>query len=109
MALVMQYFVLKPDGNDEQAEASRQAMLTYADVIQRTDPDLARDLRFWLRRHHKPEKYSLTVNISKSFQDKDAAAAVRDRLPYWVQPGASIVKIDLGEEAKAWTGQAPHR
>ncbi len=109
MALVMQYFVLKPEGDDEQAEASRQAMLTYADVIQRTDPNLASDLRFWVQRHHNPGKYSLYVNISKSFRDKDAAAAARDRLPYWVQPGASIVKIDLGEEAKAWAGQAPHR
>ncbi len=109
MALVMQYFVLKPEGDDEQAEASREAMLTYADVIQRVDPDLARNLRFWVQGHRKPGKYSLTVNISKSFQDKDAAVAVRDRLPYWVQPGASIVKIELGEEAKAWTGQAPHR
>ena len=109
MALVMRYFVLKPEGDDDCAEASRQAMLTYAAVIEKTDLTLAHELRFWVQRHHKPGKYSLTVNISKSFQDKDAAAAVRDQLPYWVQPGASIVKIDLGEEAKAWTGQAPHR
>ena len=108
MALVMQYFVLKPDGNDEQAEASRQAMLTYADVIQKTDSALARDLRFWVQRHHKPGKYSLTVNISKSFRDKEAAAAAYERLPYWVRPGASIVKIDLEEEAEAWKVQAPH-
>lgn len=93
MPLIMQYFVLKPEGDDEQAEASRQAMLTYADVIQRTDPNLARDLRFWVQRHHKPGRYSLTVNISKSFRDKDAAATARHLLPYWVQAGASIVQI----------------
>lgn len=108
MPLVMQYFVLKPEGDDEHAKASRQAMLAYADVIQRTDPNLARDLRFWVQRHHNPGRYSLTVNISKSFRDKDAAMAALDRLPYWAQAGTSIVQIDLEEKAKAWKVQAPH-
>ncbi len=93
MPLIMQYFVLKPDGDDAEAEASRLAMLTYADVIQRTDPDLARDLRFWVQRYHKPAGYSLSLNISNSFRDKDSAAAALEQLPYWAQAGASILQI----------------
>lgn len=45
--LVMKYFVLKPAGDDAYAQASRQAMRKYADVIARENPELAFQLRQW--------------------------------------------------------------
>lgn len=51
--LVMKYFVLNPAGNHAYAEASREAMQAYADVIQHTNPALAEDLREWAEREVK--------------------------------------------------------
>lgn len=45
--LIMKYFVLKPKGNDIYAEASRQAIFTYANTIVEENPELAKDLREW--------------------------------------------------------------
>lgn len=50
MGLKMKYFVLKPVGDTLHAEASRQAMLTYAMIIKEEDVDLARDLEQWVTR-----------------------------------------------------------
>lgn len=50
MALVMKYFVLKPKGGDEQARASRAAMLAYAEKIKEHDQELAQQLREWVAR-----------------------------------------------------------
>ena len=50
MGLVMKYFVLKPRSktkDDGYARASQLAMLTYADEIEVSDPDLAREMRGW--------------------------------------------------------------
>jgi len=47
--LLMKYFVLKPRGNDPHAIASRAAMLVYADTVSWTHPQLAKDLRSWVR------------------------------------------------------------
>lgn len=47
--LLMKYFVLKPHGTDEYARASRCAMRTYAEIIQYTNPQLARELSNWAR------------------------------------------------------------
>ena len=46
--LLMKYFVLKPQGWDGYAQASRAAMTVYADVTQNVNPDLALDLREWV-------------------------------------------------------------
>ena len=46
--LVMKYFVLKPDGDDTYAEASRSALRAYATVIREENPELAADLDEWL-------------------------------------------------------------
>jgi len=43
------YFVLKPEGSDVYARASRAAMRKYADFIEEDDPSLAEDLRAWVR------------------------------------------------------------
>ena len=51
--LKMKYFVLKPKSNAEDdiyAHASREAMKTYADVIEPVNPDLALELRVWRQR-----------------------------------------------------------
>lgn len=45
--LQMKYFVLKPKGTDEYAEASRRAMSAYADHIEEFDPEFARELSQW--------------------------------------------------------------
>jgi hypothetical protein len=48
--LLMKYFVLKPNGDDEYAYASREALRAYADSIEDVNPLLADDLRSWVRR-----------------------------------------------------------
>lgn len=46
--LYMKYFVLKPKGDDVYAYASRASMLTYARMIQQSNPSLAKELREWV-------------------------------------------------------------
>ena len=46
--LQLRYFVLKPKGIGQHAEASRKGMLAYADVIEEIEPELAYDLRKWV-------------------------------------------------------------
>ena len=48
--LEMRYFVLKPRGTDAYAVAARDALLEYADSISGENPDLASDIREWVRR-----------------------------------------------------------
>lgn len=47
--LVMKYFVLKPEGIDIHAEASRRAMYAYASYLEEEGEELvlARDLSTW--------------------------------------------------------------
>ncbi|MCK5602978.1 hypothetical protein KAR91_13935 [Candidatus Pacearchaeota archaeon] len=50
MSLEMKYFVLKPRAKtptDLYAYASQKAMLTYAELIECEDEDLAKSLREW--------------------------------------------------------------
>ena len=46
--LQLRYFVLKPKGISKNAEASREAMLAYAETVRETDPELAYDLIKWV-------------------------------------------------------------
>ena len=46
--LLMKYFVLKPKGNDPYANASRRAMVEYANKILPTNPELANDILEWV-------------------------------------------------------------
>lgn len=49
--LKLKYFVLKPKSMhklDLYAKASRDALMAYARVIRRENPDLARDLEDWV-------------------------------------------------------------
>lgn len=45
--LLMKYFVLKPNGHDAYAMASREAMRAYASAIKEENPVLAEDLNQW--------------------------------------------------------------
>jgi len=47
MALEMKYFVLKPKGAGSYAEASRRAMVAYAQSIRPVDKELADALLAW--------------------------------------------------------------
>lgn len=48
MTIEMKYFVLKPTGVGNYAEASRQAMIAYAKSIRPVDYQLANDLLTWV-------------------------------------------------------------
>ena len=45
--LQMKYFVLKPNGNDAYAKASRAAMRAYANHIANENKELCDELREW--------------------------------------------------------------
>ena len=47
--LRMKYFVLKPEGEDIYAEASRKAMRAYAAHIFVENPQFANDLKEWAK------------------------------------------------------------
>jgi hypothetical protein len=53
--LEMKYFVLKPRGDTPHAEASREALWIYADVLKHYDieHELEQDLRDWVLREVK--------------------------------------------------------
>lgn len=44
----MKYFVLKPEGTDPYAKASREALVAYAESIKTHDPALAKDIWEWV-------------------------------------------------------------
>jgi len=46
--LTMKYFVLKPYGTDAYAIASRKAIMEYSNSIEKTNEQLATDLRCWV-------------------------------------------------------------
>ena len=48
--LLMKYFVLKPEGKDQYAKASRAAMMAYASMINKANKELANDLWAWVER-----------------------------------------------------------
>ena len=45
--LYMKYFVLKPEGTDIYAYASRMALREYAKCLDEGDPELSRGLKEW--------------------------------------------------------------
>jgi hypothetical protein len=51
--LLMKYFVLKPNGDDAYADASRNAMSAYAASIRSTNLSLADDLLKWVIREQR--------------------------------------------------------
>jgi hypothetical protein len=48
--LTMKYFVVKPEGRDEYAKASRAAMMAYATAINKHNKELANSLWGWVER-----------------------------------------------------------
>lgn len=54
--LTMKYFSLKPKGRDSYAQASRRAMVAYADAIYDENPILATDLIKWAKREEDAAK-----------------------------------------------------
>jgi len=68
MSIDLKYFVLKPRSKypgDPYAHASRCALLSFAIHIDKTNPDLARELRIWV------EEESRLENELIREQDKD--------------------------------------
>ena len=60
MGLEMKYFVLKPTSKipgDKYAEASREAMRTYAYYISSENPQLANDLRRWVNKESEKDPH----------------------------------------------------
>jgi len=47
--LLMKYFVLKPNGKDAYAQASRAAMRAYANAIEAVNLELADSLQEWVQ------------------------------------------------------------
>ena len=63
--LKMKYFVLKPEGRDIYAEASRFAMHTYAEVIESENPQLAKELDNWIEKEtENAQTESIEVDLS---------------------------------------------
>ena len=54
--LHLKYFVLKPRGGSPYARASRKAMLAYADAIEKTNFELATELRVWARKEEEGDE-----------------------------------------------------
>ena len=52
-ALQMKYFVLKPEGNNAYALASRSAMFAYALAITEANPELAKGLECWAEKEYR--------------------------------------------------------
>lgn len=48
MPLEIRYFVLNPKGTDSYANASREALVAYAESIKNHDPALAKDIWEWV-------------------------------------------------------------
>jgi len=61
--LEMKYFVLNPRGSTLYSQASREAMLTYADYIEGENEELANDLRYWVDKTTE-ENVSLDIELS---------------------------------------------
>jgi len=60
--LFMKYFVLKPNGRDIYASASRSAMLTYADAIMDDNKDFALDIIQWVQSEEKASQQSVEAD-----------------------------------------------
>jgi hypothetical protein len=59
--LLMKYFVLKPNGDNEHAIASRSAMRAYATAIRANNVVLSDELREWVDR----EQHLTTHQLNK--------------------------------------------
>ena len=53
--LLLKYFVLSPTKRDAYGEASRDAMIRYAESIRSTNPVLADELDEWVVRLEEPD------------------------------------------------------
>lgn len=67
-ALQMKYFVLKPNGNDGYAKASRMAMRQFANAINGENPELASQLIDWADRE-AAEKYASSLDRVSAHDD----------------------------------------
>jgi hypothetical protein len=69
MALEMKYFVLKPAGVGTYAEASRRAMVSYAQAIRAVDKTMANDLLEWVEREED-------VNVKRRIKGTESRGAM---------------------------------
>jgi len=65
--LQMKYFVLKPAGSGKYAEASRIAMLAYADIIKSENLDLFLDITKWVQEEEKVANQLLQANCEHKY------------------------------------------
>jgi len=69
--LEMKYFILKPHGTDAFAAASRNALLSFANAIEKENLALAFDLTSWVGRCQKEAlEAPQTVKITQKEYDK---------------------------------------
>jgi len=68
--LTNKYYVLKPEGEDVYAKASRTAMLTYAKVVYDENPQLAQDLVAWV----STEELEANLGIVTKYKGTDDEA-----------------------------------
>ena len=62
----MKYFVLKPKGENIYAEASRKALIAYAETIEDENPEMAQALIEWSSREEEnSKKEEIEIDISK--------------------------------------------
>lgn len=61
--LKTKYFVLKPEGDDIYAKASRKAMETYAKAIKEGDPEFSEEILEWIGKDFNYYEDSITPKI----------------------------------------------
>jgi len=71
--LQLKYFVLNPTKDDAYGEASRKALLAYADAIQDENHELAYDVRHWVLscRHQIRERAILSAAKTDTQEPSD--------------------------------------
>ncbi|WBC28402.1 terminase large subunit [Rhodobacteraceae phage LS06-2018-MD05] len=76
--LKMKYFVLKPEGNDIYAEASRMAMREYANTIASVNIEFATEIKEWVTAidPEREQENELLPDVRLSYLDKAKADLV---------------------------------
>ena len=54
--LKLKYFVVRPEGNDTHARASRAALRTYSAVILKENEQLSKDIEIWVTKEEQIAK-----------------------------------------------------
>lgn len=91
--LEMKYFVLSPASNDKKhAEASRYAMRAYANAIEISKPEMAKQMRFWIDSIESPTgniEFEEAYTVLDALMNNDPRVTVSGR-PRLDHEGADI-------------------